>query len=483
METMVSKNGINFNELEKELFRIGCEIALGIMRHILGIMDITIRQGRDKKRYRHKGKRKRTIKTIMGELTFERAVYETKLENGQTACIYLLDEALGFDTVGNVSTNLATEIAGCVCVSSYREAAKGVSSMTGQTISHGGVWNIIQRLGKKQGEVEEKQAEQAKTGRGKGEIIARMLFEEADGVWINMQKKYRPAVGKKREMKVAVAYDGWVQEGKNRYHLSNKVLTSGFCNSKDFQENKEGAIAAVFNTDEIQIRILNGDGGGWIKEGLTDEDVHFQLDPFHKNREITRRVRDKDHRATIKRLLTEKKVDLCLEYIEALSESIDDEKERENLKRLYGYFSNNREGLIPYQERGLNLPAPPEGMTYRTLGTMEHQVGNTFARRMKRRNASWSIKGAENLGRLLCKKASDELHETVTSLSRMVLPDCFSGEITAILSAAKAPIKDGTGYQYPVRGREPFQNTLITNGRKAILNMLRDRVASELIYR
>ena len=51
MEAMVSKNGLNFNELEKEIFRIGCEIALNIMRHILSVMDISIRQGRDKKRY------------------------------------------------------------------------------------------------------------------------------------------------------------------------------------------------------------------------------------------------------------------------------------------------------------------------------------------------------------------------------------------------------------------------------------------------
>ena len=276
MEAMVSKNGLNFNELEKEIFRIGCEIALNIMRHILGVMDISIRQGRDKKRYRHKGKRQTTIKTIMGELTFERAVYETKLEDGKTACVFLLDEVLGFDTVGKVSSNLATEIAGCVCVSSYRESAKAVSSMTGQTISHGGVWNIIQRLGQRQANVEKKQIEQAKAGQGIGEIIARMLFEEADGVWINMQKKHRPRTGKKREMKVAVAYDGWVQESKDRFYLSNKVLISGFNKSKDFQEKKEGAIAAIFNTDEIQVRILNGDGGGWIKEGLTNEDVHFQ---------------------------------------------------------------------------------------------------------------------------------------------------------------------------------------------------------------
>jgi len=67
-------------------------------------------------------------------------------------------------------------------------------------------------------------------------------------------------------MKMAAAYDGWELEGKERYALRNKVMVCGFEDSKSFQSKKEGAIAAVFNTDEITTRILNGDGGGWIKD-------------------------------------------------------------------------------------------------------------------------------------------------------------------------------------------------------------------------
>ena len=55
----------------------------------------------------------------------------------------------------------------------------------------------------------------------------------------------------------------------------------------------------VFNTDEVEIRILNGDGGGWIKGGLIDETVHFQLDPFHLNRDIVKKVRDKTQKNNI----------------------------------------------------------------------------------------------------------------------------------------------------------------------------------------
>jgi len=483
MKTILSEKGLDFNALEKEIFKIGCEFAAGLMSQVLDIMDACLKNERDKKQYRHKGKRWTSLKTLMGEVPYGRTVYETKLENGETACVYLLDEALRLDTFGKVTSNLAARIAECVSVCSYWEAAEKVSSMTGQTISHGGAWNVIQDLGKKLSEVEEEQAKRASSGQGLGEIVTPILFEEADGVWINMQRKDRPKKGRKCEMKMAAAYDGWELEGKDRYTLRNKVMVCGFEDSKSFQSKKEGAIAAVFNTDEITMRILNGDGGGWIKAGLFDADVHFQLDPFHKNREITRKVKDEKQRETVKKLLEEKRIEDMLAYIKGIAELAEEEAEKKKLHELYEYFSSNKEGLIPYQERGLKLPEPPEGVEYRNLGTMEHQVCDTAAKRMKHQKASWSKSGAGNLGRILCRKVCGNLYDTVTTLSRMALPERYIETIEEVLSAAKAPKKDGRGYLYPVRGRNPFTEAFMTNGRKAILSMLGDRSGSELIYR
>lgn len=48
------------------------------------------------------------------------------------------------------------------------------------------------------------------------------------------------------------------------------------------------------------MRILNGDGGSWIKAGIVDPDTHYQLDPFHKNLGITRKVSDKEQKKTIR---------------------------------------------------------------------------------------------------------------------------------------------------------------------------------------
>ncbi len=139
--------------------------------------------------------------------------------------------------------------------------------------------------------------------------------------------------------------------------------------------------------------------------------------------------------------------------------------------------------MIPYQERGLLLPTPPKGLEYRNLGTMEHQVCDGAAKRMKHQKASWSKAGAENMGRILCKKVCGNLYDTITSLSKTVLPERYIETIEEVLSAAKAPKEDGRGYLYPVRGNRPFTEAFMTNGRKAILNMLSDRNSSGLIYR
>lgn len=483
LENMLSEKGLDFNALEKEIFKIGCEFAAGLMGLVLNRADEHLAETRDRGLYRHKGRRSTTLKTLMGEVSFERTAYETTLESGEKACVFLLDKELGLGSFGKVTSNLAARIAECASVCSYRETAAGVSAMTGQVISHAGAWNVIQELGEKLSEMEESQAARAEAGQGLGETVTPVLFEEADGVWINMQGKDRPKKGRKCEMKMAAAYDGWERTGKDRYELRNKVLVCGFEAPREFQRKKEGAVAAVFDADEITTRILNGDGGEWIKAGLENEGAHFQLDPFHKNREITRKVKDKAQREKIRRLLSEKRPEDCLTYMKGLAELAEEEGEKKNLTKLYEYLNGNREGLIPYQERGLKLPEPPEGVEYRNLGTMEHHVCDGAAKRMKHQKASWSRKGAESLGRILCRKACGGLYETVTSLSRTTLPERYAEKMKEVLSAAKAPKKDGKGYLYPVNGGRPFSEAFMTNGRKAILSMLGDRPCSELVYR
>lgn len=483
IDIIVKENKLSFNRLEKEIYTAACKVACNVLSYILEEMDKKIAQERDKSKYRHKGRRKITIKTLMGEVTFWRTVYRHFDDEGRKIFVFLLDQELGLDTIGLISSNLAEKVVENASITSFRNAAKNVTELTGQSISHGGVWNVVQALGEKVKENEAKKVKALEKNELCGSKEVPILFEEADGVYINIQGKDRPKSGKKLEMKVAVAYEGWKEISKDRFELVNKIACAGFEEASVFYKKKEAMIAGKFNTDEVQMRILNGDGAAWIKHGL-DDTVHYQLDPFHKHKAVLRNVRDEEQRKTILELLSENKIEDTLTYIDALANSVEDEKAEKKLRDLHAYFNENRHGLIPYQARGLGIPIPPEGLVYRNLGTMEHHICDIIAQRMKHRKASWSIKGAGNLGKLLAAKASKQLHEVIEKFSKIVLPEDKITEIIQILSAAKAPKKDGKGKDGNIhKGHIPFTNYYITNGRKAIRSIFNMRNFNDLIYR
>ncbi|MDR0491434.1 MAG: hypothetical protein LBH28_09365 [Oscillospiraceae bacterium] len=126
--------------------------------------------------------------------------------------------------------------------------------------------------------------------------------------------------------------------------------------------------------------------------------------------------------------------------------SADNEDVREDYLKLYEYFKNNKEGLIPYHHRGLEIPKAPEGKEYRRMGAMESNIFTIIGNRMKGRRKCWSIEGGNNLARLLCLKFTGKLRGTLTSLSATVLPERYVEEITVGMSAAKAPSREGKGY-------------------------------------
>lgn len=101
---------------------------------------------------------------------------------------------------------------------------------------------------------------------------------------------------------------------------------------------------------------------------------------------------------------------------------------------------------------------------------------------MKHRKASWSIKGGEYLAKILTAKVSQTLYEKITNISEIILPEKYTKEAIEILKAAKAPKKEGKGYQYPRAGGIPFMETFVTNGRSAIKNMVRERDLSNISY-
>lgn len=445
---MLNENGLTFKDFEKKTFEMICKLGQEYTRDFLERYDTYLMENRDKEAYRNKGKKKTTVKTVYGEVEYERRIYQVTREDGLSEFVFLLDEQLEISGVGLISMNMAEQMVSNITEMSYRETAEKITEMTGQRISAMGVWNVIQALGEKVNEDERKLVEAHKAGQIKGDREAPVLFEETDGIYVRLQREKQ----NKGEIKVGIAYDGWKKSGKDRYALDSKVVVAGFSSSKEFQEYREAAIAETYNLDETEVRIMNADGAEWVKN-ICDEETVFQLDPFHRNKAIKENIPYPQCVCAIHGMLDAQEPDKLFDYLETYRNSLCDDDEIEKADRLITYFRNNREGLIPYTQKGLNLPENKYGLIYRNMGTMENHVWSIIAKRMKHNHSSWSKKGGNNLAKILAKKCSGRLNEVTSKLRMPVFEQSVSDRIEKdILMAGQIKKKAGKGYEYPVKG-------------------------------
>ena len=68
-------NKVTFKEIERSFFEIGCEVAKILMGEFLAKLDEELCKNRNKAELRHKGVRKTSIKTLMGEVPLSRVLY------------------------------------------------------------------------------------------------------------------------------------------------------------------------------------------------------------------------------------------------------------------------------------------------------------------------------------------------------------------------------------------------------------------------
>ena len=147
--TSLDECDVDFKSLEKNIYNQVCQEACNILSDVLKNLDLMLLAKRDTKLYRAKGIKHTCLKTIMGPVEFERRIYEYKTEDGKKAFKYLLDEYLNMETIGHMSANLVEKVIESALNVPYRKAAENVSELTGQSISHMAVWNLVQVLGEK----------------------------------------------------------------------------------------------------------------------------------------------------------------------------------------------------------------------------------------------------------------------------------------------------------------------------------------------
>ena len=142
---------------------------------------------------------------------------------------------------------------------------------------------------------------------------ADILYTEADGVWIHLQREDRTHY----EVKSGVAYRGWRCVGDNRYELVGKRVYGHASESIPFWEGASLEWPKQYALDRVKLLVMAGDGANWIHRG-TEEfgNAVFQLDGFHLSRacgrgygtEIGPAIYDCD---TIRLGVVRQRIDVC----------------------------------------------------------------------------------------------------------------------------------------------------------------------------
>ena len=429
-EEIVTEEEIKFNSLEKKIFKFVCSFGCLIIKMILESYDRKIMKTRDKKKYRHKGLRKNTIKTVMGEVEYVRAMYEVE-EEGIKKRVYLLDEKLHINTEGKASENLVEKIVEIVPITdSYRKAETVLKETTNATLSFEWIRNIVVRLGDK---ITKKEKEERKM-LDKGQLVAGLkqitaLFEEADGLWINLQgkdrkerleknkkkcekenKEFNPKQKIKTELKLHVMYEGWKKDDK-RHPLINKQYIAGMMKPKEIKKLRDARVYQQYDVEKIKLRVVNGDGAKWTK-GITAKGGIYQKDQFHIMQEIVRDV-PKEYRNIIEELVKTKQYDKIEKAIDGLKVELGGEyKAVKKLNTLQSYLSS---GLERYQDI-VEVPEAPKGIEYRNMGTQESQIFSKLKKRFCSGRKAFSEHGANALAKICVLSEKFSLEELETPI-------------------------------------------------------------------
>lgn len=452
---------INFKDIEDKIFSLACDIAKSVTENILEAIDSDIMKSRDKSRYRLKDTIRTSIKTMYGDVSYDRRYYYDNEENCYT---YLLDEILKIRKTGLYSPNMVDIILNDSMNLSYRKTAESINRATNQNISAVAAWKVVQQIGINIQAEEEQLIKDMNRGIKLGARTVDVLYQEADGVWLNMQKDKKKAP--KQELKLATIYEGW--KDTKRHELVNKKVIAGMETGKRFMRRRQAFVSSMYNIDEIEMKFLNGDGASWID---IEEITYKQLDQYHMYKEIITKISHKKIRKQVIEKLHNNDIDTMLKYIMMYADSIDGDsetksKKAESVRELHAYLSNNRNGLKKYNQV-LEVPEPKPGMVYRNMGVQENQNCTLVTMRMKHRRMRWSESGANNLAKVICSKVNGDLDKYIQSAFNAVVPVKELERIEAAetrtkgLSAKKIPLTVGTGTKYDelIKSSVPVLNT------------------------
>jgi hypothetical protein len=399
----------DFKALELAVERLVQEAARRLLALALEAKDQWLMEHRDR-RLRLVGTRARSLLTRAGEVTFTRRYYVDR-ETGEGH--FLLDEALGLwprqrysPAVRELAVELAVE-------TSFGTAARWLEQWTQGAVrlSRMAIWADVQEAGGAAASEAERLRE-ALFGRGEvpeGGRAAAALHLEFDELYVRSR---RGADGRKERigLKHALAYEGREVDARGRAVLTQRRVHVAVGAGAEAVEQALADFARHWDFARVERCTVGGDGAAWICKALDylPPGTEYRLDPFHLRRALREGL---GHDAQMYPRVCEAL---------AAGKSWDDVRLllQVALRRARGKRRRQVRALMRYLEGQWDGIMADAGA--RRLGAIEAENYHVLAKRMKRRGAAWSVKGAHHMGRLRAAQANGELERYASVVSAPV---------------------------------------------------------------
>ena len=394
--------------------------------------------------------RPRRLLTAIGQIDFSRDYYFDK-ENDSFA--YILDQILGIAKYERIGASVAAALVSQATDISY---AKSADIVTGGEVSRQTVHNQIRKM----------ETPQIESGGEKRSV--KELHIHADEDHAHMQKPGKEKGKQSRIIPLVTVTEGTEKESKARnrtirpIHFSDEDL-----DTKRLWKSVEGFLGKSYEMNEIEKIYIHGDGGGWIRSGLSDlPQTEHVMDGFHfykELRKISKLLPNRHVRVALTNALKYDNRKRADEYIQdILGEDSLTEKDAEKIRKFAVYLLGNWEEIrtrltedsIPGScTEGLISHVLSERFSRDPLGWSEGILGKLVMARIYRKNGGRITKEHFRKGGGIEEKYSD--------YADRFIEESLKGAVDFSLFEPQMPIFDGaSGTQIAIAGIGQMRNHL-----------------------
>ena len=376
---------LTFDNLEDMVFEISQNIARKVFEKALTDIDSYLRNKRERGKLKNTGRRKKYFLTRFGDILYSRTRYQDK-KTGKSC--YLLDEALSIVKNQRISLSRARIECFLSALSSYREVVEGINLLIGGPRCHEAIRQSVIKEGKLIIEKQEQKLKQIENLDYPDKEAPATAYLEADATYISLQHRDKKEK-EKLEVKIGVGYSGKearCTSGKSK-RLKEKFTFVGI--GKGFMRNLSLLAEERLSLSQVKKVIFGGDGDSWITSGIKDyfSSATYILCLYHLYKKFKESLsRRKEEQKAIKGLLLSNQIDQGLSVIDQMIRNPYDQKDKDNLVKLYTYISRNRQGItnqVRLKDKGIE-----------SAGAIESNINKVIASRFKKRGMSWSKPGA-----------------------------------------------------------------------------------------